>query len=197
MFAAVIPSLVFSVRGFYPYEVTNQITYCPTNEANNCTFGQLYNSGTGISSSTTYDRCQCNDTCGSVAPNGFPYRKGQSLQAVLVSDRSTALDDNPSVEYAFIINAIFLLFILLHGILGLIEASWSQQHIRDTIFRRLSGTTRRSLRKTLASKMRHYMGKCVAGFFFASAIVVTVICPPIFISSVIINEITTWDWPVA
>ena len=197
MFAAVIPSLVFNVRGFYPYEVTNQITYCPTNVVNNCTFNELYNNGNGIFSSTTYDRCQCNDTCGSVVPNGFPYRKGQSLQAVLVSDRSNTLDSKTSVGYAFIVNAIFLLFILSHGILGLIEASWSQQHIRDTIFRRLSGTTRRSLRRTLTSRMRHYMGKCVAGFFFASAIVVTVICPPIFISSVIINEIATWDWPVA
>ena len=194
MFAAMIPSLAFSVRGFYPYEVTNQITYCPTNETNNCTFDNLYNDGYGIYSSTIYDRCQCNDTCGSVVPNGFPYRKGQNLQAVLVSD---PLDENPSVGYAFIVNAIFLLFILSHGILGLIEASWSQQHIRDTIFRRLSGTTRRSLRRTLASKMRHYMGKCVAGFFFASAILVTVLCPPVFISSVIINEIETWDWPVA
>ena len=197
MFAAVIPSLVFSVRGFSPYEVTNQITSCPTNEANGCTFDALFNDGYGIFSSTLYDRCQCNDTCGSVVPNGFAYRKGQSLQALLASDRSTTLDDNPSVEYAFIVNAIFLLFILSHGILGLIEASWSQQHIRDTIFRRLSGTTRRSLRRTLVSKMRHYIGKCVASFFFASAIVVTILCPPVFISSVIINEIETWVWPVA
>ena len=197
MFAAMIPSLAFSVGGFNPYVVINQITYCPTNVANNCTFDNLYNDGSGIFSSTTYDLCQCNDTCGSVVPNGFPYRKGQSLQALLVSDRLTTLDENPSVGYASIVNAIFLLFILSHGILGLIEASWSQQHIRDTIFRRLSGTTRRSLRRTLASKMRHYMGKCVAGFFFASAILVTVLCPPVFISSVIINEIRTWDWPVA
>lgn len=197
MFAAVIPCLVFTVRGIYPFEVTNQVTYCPTDEANGCTFDNLFNYGAGIDSSTTYNRCNCNDTCGTVVPNGFPFRHGQSLQAVLTSDRSANLNEKSSVYYAFIVNAFFLLFILAHGILGLIEASWSQQHIRDTIFRRLSGTTRRSLRSSLGSKTRHYMGKYTAGFFFVAAIVVTILCPPVFISSVIINEIVTWNWPVA
>lgn len=197
MFAAVILSLISSVRGFYPFEVTNQVTYCPTNAAINCTFDELYNDGYRICSSTTYDRCQCNDTCGAVVPNGSPFRKGQSLQAVLTSDRSNNIGEKSSVYYAFVVNALFLLSILSHGILGLIEASWSQQHIRDTIFRRLSGTTRRSSRKSLSSKIRHHMGKCIAGFLFAPAIVVTVLCPPVFISSMIINEIVTWRWPVA
>ena len=176
--------------------MTNQVTYCPTDATKGCTFDALYNDGTGIFSSTTYNRCQCNDTCGAVSPNGFPYRHGQSLQAVLTSDRSANLDERSSVIYAFYVNAIILLFILGHGILGLIEASWSQQHVRDTIFRRLSGTTRRSLRRSLVSKFRHYLGKYIAGFFFVSAIVVTILCPPVFISSVIINEIVTWNWPV-
>lgn len=197
MFSAVIPSLIFTMRGIYPFEVTNQVTYCRTNVAYHCTFDELYNDGYGIYSSTTYDRCQCNDTCGAVVPNGFPFRHGQSLQAVLTSDRSNNLGEKSAVYYAFYVNAIFLLFILSHGILGLIEASWSQKHIRDTIFRRLSGTTRRSVRRSLASKMRHYIGKYTAGFFFVSAIVVTILCPPVFISSVIINEIETWNLPVA
>ena len=197
MFAAVIPGLIFTVKGIYPFEVTNQVTYCPTDAAKNCTFDELYNDGFGIESLTTYNRCNCNDTCGAVVPNGFPYRNGQSLQAVLTSDRSIQLREKSSVYYAFIVNVVFLLFILSHGILGLIEASWSQQHIRDTIFRKLGGTTRRSLRRSLASKLRHYMGKYTAGFFFVSAIVITILCPPIFISSVIINEIVTWNWPVA
>ena len=197
MFAAVIPGLIFTVRGIYPFEVTNQVTYCRTDATKNCTFDELYNDGFGISSSTTYNRCQCNDTCGAVVPNGFPFRNGQSLQAVLTSDQSTSLGEKSSVRYAFSVNVLFLLFILAHGILGLIEASWSQQHIRDTIFRRLSGTTRRSLRRSLASKTRYYVGKYTAAFFFVSAIVVTVLCPPVFISSVIINEIVTWGWPVA
>lgn len=197
MFAAVIPSLIFTVKGIFPFEVTNQVTYCRTNPTYNCTYDELYNYGFGISSSTTYNRCQCNDTCGAVVPNGFPFRNGQSLQALLTSDGSSNLREKPSIFYAFYVNALFLLFILLHGILGLVEASWSQQHIRDTIFRRLSGTTRHSLRVGLASKTRHFMGKYTAGFFFISAIVVTVLCPPVFISSVIINEIVTWSWPVA
>lgn len=196
MFAAVIPSSIFIMRGDYPF-MTNQVTYCVTDAANNCTFDALNNGGAGISSSTTYNRCQCKDTCGAVVPNGFPFRNGQSLQALLRSDRSSNLDEKPSVEYTFFINALCFLFIVLHGILGLIEASWTQKHIRDTIFRWLSGPTRRSLRRSLASKTRYFIGKYTAGFFFVSAIVVTVLCPPVFISSVIINEIVTWGRPVA
>ena len=197
MFAAVIPGLIFTIRGIYPFEVTNQVTYCPTDAAKNCTFADLYNNGKGIYSSTTYDRCQCKDTCAAVVPSGFPFRHGQSLQAVLTSDQSSTLDEQSSLSYAFVVNAIFLLVVLAHGILSLIEAWWSQQHIRDTIFRRLSGNTRRSSRKDLVSNTRHYVGKYTAAFFFVSAIVVTAICPPLFISSVIINEIVTWSWPVA
>ena len=197
MFAAVIPSLIFIVRDYEPFVVTNQVTYCRTDEANNCTFDALNNYGDGIYSSTTYNRCQCNDTCGAVVPNGFPFRNSQSLQALLTSDRSNNLNDKSSVQYTFFVNGFCLLFILLHGILGLIEASWSQQHVRDTIFRRLGGTTRHSSRRSLASKTRHFIGRYTAAFFFVSAIVVTVLCPPVFISSVIINEIMTWDWPVA
>lgn len=197
MFAAVIPGLIFTVRGYYPFEVTNQVTYCPTNAGKGCTFADLYNDGNGISSSTTYDRCQCKDTCGAVVPSGFPFRHGQSLQAVLTSDQTDKLGEKSSVEYAFFVNTLLLMFILAHGILALIEASWTQQHVRDTIFRRLSGTTRRGLRKGLVSKVRYYIGKYIAAFFFVSALVVTVFSPPVFISSVIINEIVTWDWPVA
>ena len=39
--------------------------------------------------------------------------------------------------------------------------------------------------------------RALSAFFFASAIVVTVLYPPVFISSVIINEIVIWNWPVA
>ena len=196
MFAAVIPSLIFTLNGIEPFRA-HQVTYCPTNAAINCTFDELYNSGLGIDSLTTYDRCQCKDTCGTVVPTGFPFRRGQTLQAYLVSDSSINLVEKPSVTYAFIINALCFLFILAHGILGLIEASWSQQHIRDTIFRRLGGTTRHSLRKTLLSKIRYLVGKSTAAFFFVSAIVVTIMCPPLFISSLVINEIVTWTFPVA
>ena len=197
MFAAVIPGLIFTIRGIYPFKVTNQVTYCPTDAAKNCTFGHLYNGGEGIYSSTTYDRCQCNDTCATVVRNDFPFRHGQSLQAVLTSDRSINIDETPSMSYAFVVNATILFIVLAHGILSLIEASWSQQHVRDTVFRRLSGNSRRSLRRGLISITRHYVGKYTAAFFFLSAIVVTAICPPLFISSVIINEIVTWTWPVA
>ena len=197
MFAAVIPGLIFTLRGFYPFEVTNQITYCPTDAAKNCTFADLYNDGAGISSSTTYDHCRCKDTCAASVPSGFPYRHGQSLQALLTSDRSISLDETPSINNAYVVNVMVLFIVLAHGILSLIEAWWSQQHIRDTIFRRLSGNTRRGLRKGLVSKTRYYLGKYTAAFFFLSAIVVTAICPPLFISSVIINEILTWTWPVA
>ena len=197
MFAAVIPGLIFTIRGIYPFEVTNQVTYCPTDAAKNCTFAELYNDGEGIYSSTTYNRCQCYDTCAAVVHNDFPFRHGQSLQAILMSDRSINIDETTSMSYAFVVNATILFIILAHGILSLIEASWSQQHVRDTIFRRLSGNSRRSLRKGLVLKTRYYVGKYTAAFFFLSAIVVTAICPPLFISSVIINEIETWTWPVA
>ena len=142
-------------------------------------------------------RCNCNDTCGAVSLPHAPFRKGQGLQAYLISDRTITLTSKDSVNWAYLVNVAFLCFIILHGIFGLLEANFTQAELRNRMFLLLGGKIPYSDRGGLPSKARYYLAKFIALCFFIGAIAVAIIGPAVFISSVIINEIITWDYPVA
>lgn len=74
-------------------------------------------------------RCNCTDTCGAVSLPSAPFRHGQNLQAYLISDRTVELLSTNGLYWANIIDAIFLCFILGHGILGFLEVQFTQVSI--------------------------------------------------------------------
>lgn len=140
-------------------------------------------------------RCGCNDTCGAASPRA-PFRKDQGLQAFLVSDRTLNLTYKTSVNVTYLLNALFLCFIIVHGILGILEVQFTQAELRNKMFLLTAGKMPYSDRTGFASRARFRLGKFMAASFFVGAIVAAVICPAVFISSVIINEIVTWGLPV-
>ena len=90
---------------------------------------------------------------------------------------------------------MFLAFIVSQGVLGLIESQWTPAEIRNWTFRMTGGTATYHSR-TFASKCRYYFGKLVAGNFYVWTVVGALICPAVFISSVIVDEILAWGYPV-
>ena len=125
-----------------------------------------------------------------------PLRHGQGASALLISDTIDILTGSSLVISLFLVNSLFLLWIIAQGILGLIENQWDQATVRNWVFRKFGGTTPKRQRATFGSKLRYYLGKAIAGFYFLAAIAVALICPIVFVSSVIINEFVTWSWPV-
>ena len=192
MFAALIPTMVYIVKGIYPYTVTTQATTCARNAAKGCTF-EYFNGQS--KSSTDYNRCNCLDYCGSVVLDNIPFRKNQPLQALLTSDRTNNLVEESSVEYVYALDFLFVSFIILQGILGLLETQCTQTELRNKIFLYLGGKVTRKSRRRFGSKLRYYFAKVIAGCFYAGAILTVIISPIVFIVSVVINEIETWDWP--
>ncbi len=141
-------------------------------------------------------RCQCNDTCGAVSIAGIPFRKDTAVQAWLVHDRTTMLIRQNSYLVVFAVNFLFLAFIVCQGVLGLVESQWTPAKIRNWIFRVTGGTDTYSSR-SFTSKCRYYFGKFVAGNFYVWTVLGALICPAVFISSVIIDEILAFGFPVS
>ncbi len=142
-------------------------------------------------------RCNCNDTCGAVSLPDAPFRHGQNLQAYVLSDRTQGLLDKNAVSRLFAINTCFLCFIVVHGILGLLEVDFTQAELRNKMFLLLAGNKSYSERASIGSKTRYHIAKSISLSFFVGAIVAAIICPAVYVSSVIINEINTWAFPVA
>ena len=141
-------------------------------------------------------RCNCNNTCGAGSPSYAPFRRGQSFQPLLVAERGLKLAGEDSVNNAFIENAVCLCFITVRGIIGLFEVNFTQASLRNKTFLLLSGRT--SGRGPVDSnfKARFYFAKVVAACLFLGSVAAAVICPAVFISSIIINEIPVWQFPV-
>ena len=93
-------------------------------------------------------------------------------------------------------NLLILIFVGGQGILGLIEVKFTQAEVRNWMFRLLAGPVPRSERQTFGSKLSYHFAKWVAAGFFMAAIVVATICPLVFASSIIVNEIVTWGYPM-
>lgn len=142
-------------------------------------------------------RCNCNDTCGSVSPPKVPFRTGQTLGVSLLSDKYLNLVGKSSVRWISIVNSFCLLFIIIQGVLGLLEVNFTQTELRNKLFLFLGGTTARSKPTNLAARTRYQSAKVTALSFYLSAIALAIICPATFISSIVINEIRVWGYPVS
>ena len=206
MFAALIATLSkLANGGVFPFAEYTQLATCHLDRATGCTYdavvepnGTYRTAPDGIAPAASFQywqNCNCNDTCGAIGLD-VPFRKGTNMQAWLVSDRTTKILDSKGITWVFIINILFLLFVIGQGILGLLESRWDQAVVRNWMFRYLSGARERPKKPNLLWKFRYYLSKVTVGTFYMGAIVAGVICPLIFISSVIINEFIVHGWPV-
>ncbi|KAL8826269.1 MAG: hypothetical protein Q9191_003908 [Dirinaria sp. TL-2023a] len=196
MFAALVPTLYKVFRGIVPFLDYDQMVTCAVNASAGCTFDAVIaGDGQNLVSSNFYSKCNCNDTCGAASPRAA-FRKDQGLQAFLVSDSTFRLNMKDSVSVVYILNLAFLCFIIVHGVLGILEVQYTQAELRNRMFVWLAGKAPYGDRIGLAARVRYRFAKFMASSFFIGAIVAAVICPAIFVSSVIINEIVTWGYPV-
>lgn len=125
-----------------------------------------------------------------------PLRQNQGASALLFSDTIDILDSSNLVTRVFLVNSLFLVCIIAQGILALIENQWDQVKVRNWVFCKIAGTTRKEQQAAFGSRFRYYVRKAIAGFYLLAALAVAFICPFVFISSIIINEINTWGIPV-
>ena len=119
------------------------------------------------------------------------------MQALIISDRVDSLRWNHITIALSALTALFLCIITVHGIIGLLEIRFTQAQIRNKIFLLLGGKSPYHSRRGFGPKARYYFAKVIALYPFLSAVMVAIVSPAIFVSSVIVNEIITWDYLIS
>ena len=124
-------------------------------------------------------------------------RHNQGVSALLISNTVGELIYSPLVFKLYKANSLFLIWIIAQGILAIIENQATQAEVRNWTFRTFAGDTPLWKRATFGSKLRYYLVKSIAGYYFVAAIACAFVCPFIFVSSVIVNEFNTWSYPIS
>jgi hypothetical protein len=142
------------------------------------------------------------DTCGIASVDNVIFRKNSNLQALHVHyDSLQALVRTTTGIVIYLFNISFVTFIALQYISALAEYQWSPQHVRNRLFLSLAGLSPRDRRiltesrKGTRSRYRSNISKFIAGSGYLTSILVFIISPFAFVSSIVINELQMWGWP--
>ncbi|CZR58194.1 uncharacterized protein PAC_08085 [Phialocephala subalpina] len=172
-----------------------------------------------------YQSCGCIDFCGTLSPTA-PMRKGASMVPWFDALKSKKIVDTPGYQTLFDINIVALAFIAIYGIMGLIVSRWSPDEVRNGIFRFCNSDIRLWIKvifqgkreahwlakfnltkkrdeivpfkkKSLWKKCKYIWAKTIATLFSLTAGATAIICPAVFVSSVVANEILLQSYPVS
>ena len=167
----------------------------------------------------SYNQCQCIDFCGLIGPS-TPLRHGANMVPWLGRPISEVAYSKP-LEGLLKFNEFVLGFIVIQGIFGFIEAQFTQAEVRNLVFRTLYagpkdfililfegereerwlkkfGLTREPYNKsTFRWEIQFQLGRFVASSFFVFAVIFAVVCPAVFVTSVVAQEVFLTEWPVS
>ncbi|KFY19875.1 hypothetical protein V491_04150 [Pseudogymnoascus sp. VKM F-3775] len=163
-----------------------------------------------------YNKCDCIDFCGTQSP-AARMRSDENMVPWLLTDANKAASTD-SFGRLFIVNLFALVYITINGAIGVLESYYSQSEVRNAIFRVCNADLRlwikvlfegeredellkkygledKDMEETKWKKIRYHIAKTIAALFYLSAIFLSVICPVVFITSVISGEIFIQAFP--
>ncbi|KAF8849397.1 hypothetical protein BDZ45DRAFT_236345 [Acephala macrosclerotiorum] len=153
-------------------------------------------------------------------------RKGANMAPWFAALKSQKIVNTPGYQTLFDINIVALAFIALYGMMGLIVSRWSPDEVRNGIFRFCNADLRLWVKvlfegdreahwlayfnvtkkkdeilpfreKSLWKKCKYIWAKTIATCFSLTAGATAIICPAVFVSSVVANEILLQSYPVS
>ncbi|OBT63728.1 hypothetical protein VE03_06164 [Pseudogymnoascus sp. 23342-1-I1] len=163
-----------------------------------------------------YERCGCIDFCGTLSPTA-PMRSGGNMVPWLLTDAVKAVSSEVFADL-FYVNLFALAFITINGAIGVLESYYSQSEVRNAIFRVCNADLRlwikvlfegereekllrrysredNNMKESTWKKIRYHIAKAIAASFYLLAILLSVLCPAVFITSVISIEIYIQTFP--
>ncbi|KFX92083.1 hypothetical protein O988_07435 [Pseudogymnoascus sp. VKM F-3808] len=175
------------------------------------------NPDTGILYRDFYQKCECFDFCGVLSPTAA-MRAGENMVPFIISNKAEKAANNDDFLKLFVVNLFALAFITINGAIGVLESFYSQSEVRNGIFRLCNADLRMwikvlfegerqehllnkfgrqsaGLLKTKRKRVRFLFAKAMATMFYLLAILLTVLCPVVFITSVITSEILIQNYP--
>lgn len=194
IFAALTPAVIYQARWYrddWYFNVLPSFAACPKGISSDCDFS--FNST--LLDIESYNRCQCTDFCGLLGPSA-PLRSSTNMVAFLgrkVADKGVEKDAFWSLLK---INLFALAFIILHGTVGILTCRSSQAGVRNALFRLLNKGAA-GLQKTTLRKLQTFFAKFVAANFYVFAILGALICPMVFVVTIVVNELLVNALPVS
>lgn len=163
-----------------------------------------------------YNKCDCIDFCGTLSP-AAPMRSGENMVPYLLTGADKTADTKAFVNL-FYVNLFALAFITINGAIGVLESYYSQSEVRNALFRvfnadlrlwikvlfegereeemlRRAGVEDQDMKETTWKNIRYFIAKAIAALFYLLAIFLSLICPIVFILSIIVNEIFIQTFP--
>jgi hypothetical protein len=166
-----------------------------------------------------YSDCKCFDFCGTLSPDA-PMRRLANMVPLLY----TSVSDDAILSTKF--NAIYsiafyaLTFIIVNGGFGILESQFTQEEVRNAIFRVLNADARMWIkvifegeredklleqfhlrnpdtRPTMWKKCRYVFAKGVATIFSLSAMLLILLAPLLLLATIILNEIVLQAFPAS
>ncbi len=168
---------------------------------------------------SSYDYCQCVDFCGLLGP-ATPMRKNANMVPFLSRPISNVVNNSGPLRRLSTFDEFVLAFIVVQGLLGLIESQFTQAEVRNLVFRALYAEPRdfiillfdgqrqdRWLKKlgmqnpspktSRRWKFQYQAARLIAATFFATAIAFAIVCPAVFVTSVVTNEFYLTYYPLS
>lgn len=166
-----------------------------------------------------YQKCNCMDFCGTLGPSA-PMRNGANMVAILGKKTFDNIILKNGFQDLFAINFMALSFIVIYGAMGIIISRFSPDEVRNGIFRFFNsdlrlwlkvifegdrehralsyfGVQQKDDRRTVWRKVKYIFAKLMATSFSLTVGATVIICPAVFVSSVVANEIVIQSYPVS
>ena len=161
----------------------------------------------------SFQACNCVDFCGLLSPYA-PLRTGQNMVANVGRNRTASLifTEQGNIRHVFVdlttVTQFVLVFALVQGIVALLQGNYSQQQVRDWIYRLLSMKGRNVFNKresvfltpqqqhqNFYREGRHWFAKIVAASYYVISVVTLVLYFPVFALTIAISEVLVGDFP--
>lgn len=169
----------------------------------------------------SYNYCQCVDFCGLLGPS-TPLRKHANMVPALGRKISELANTSRPLQNLDSFNKFVLVFIVVQGILGLLESQFTQAQVRNLVFRVLyaeprdfiillfEGERQEKLLKKLGMqnastkpqtslrwRLQFQIARLIAAAFFIFALFFAILAIAVFVTNVVTNEINVASWPVS
>ncbi len=141
-------------------------------------------------------RCRCRDTCGEVSNTNAPYREDTTMMPFQITSRAKWIVNPEYVGVAYF-NIFALIFVIVQGTLGLVQARWTQGTVRNLIFKRLYGQHPSPAPDSVRHRLRFHSAKWTALLIYTFAVFMSICCPPLFIINLVVSELGLVNWPRA
>ena len=221
---ALVPAwLYFSLRpdgdfNSFPNKAVS-LAICPISSNENCGEDMYLDAD-------TFKLCQCFDFCGTFSAPA-PMRSGANMVPWLTRKITRQKSKSEAAWEGFLnvmkFNQFAIGFIFVQGALGVLESQFTQAEVRNIIFRflylapkdyfilllkgerrrrwlrrlRLGSAAEETNKESVLWMLRRFFAKMVAASIFGVGICFVLICPAVFVTSAVANELFITEFPVS